>query len=502
MKHAARVLRLVRVHTQGGGNSAAIRGLLYYRHRPSHLPIQQEWTFVDSNLPSSRVAFDNFTTSRIFSSSLANPLPSSIEEDAARAAERGPMAVYEREIASGHLKPGDKYQEDALRALQALHDALHSAADEAGLERNSNRVVKSSAGGWFSYLMPKVQWRAQPSVRGLYLYGGVGTGKTMLMDMFFEELPKTWRKRRIHFHDFMLEVHSQLQKTRSQADPLALVADDTANDATLLCIDEFMVTDVADALILNRLFDHLFRKGIILVSTSNRHPDQLYEGGLQRDLFLPFIASLKARCVIHEIGSGTDYRKLTAAEQGMYFTGPDAAYYLREKFSQITSYREARPATVELRMGRTLQVPLGAAGCAYFQFHELCEMPLGAADYFGLFKYFHTLALEGVPFFGSHNQVSAYRFVTLVDVMYEHKARFLCSAEGTPFQLFEKVTTLAAAPRKSSSRSSRHEDADLLVDNELGFAKDRTISRLTEINSTEYQENHAAANGNRQQRLL
>jgi protein AFG1 len=122
------------------------------------------------------------------------------------------------------------------------------------------------------------------------------------------------------------------------------------------------------------------------VSTSNRHPDQLYEGGLQRDLFLPFIASLKARCVIHEIGSGTDYRKLTAAGQGMYFTGPDAAYYLREKFSQITSYREARPATVELRMGRTLQVPLGAAGCAYFQFHELCEMPLGAADYFGLFS--------------------------------------------------------------------------------------------------------------------
>jgi hypothetical protein len=184
MKHAARVLRLVRVHTQGADNSAAIRGLLYYGHGPSHLPIQQELTFIDSNLLRNRVAFDNFTTSRIFSSSLANPLPSSIEEDAARAAERGPMAVYEREIASGHLKPGDKYQEDALRALQALHDALHSAADEAGLERNSNRVVKSSAGRWFSYLMPKVQWRAQPSVRGLYLYGGVGTGRVFLTHLY------------------------------------------------------------------------------------------------------------------------------------------------------------------------------------------------------------------------------------------------------------------------------------------------------------------------------
>lgn len=292
----------------------------------------------------------------------------------------------------------------------------------------------------------------------------------------------------------MLGVHSRLQRHKGVSDPLEMVAGELSDEAILLCLDEFMVTDVADALILNRLFGHLFSKGTILVTTSNRAPDELYEGGLQRDLFLPFIATLKERCVIHEIGSSTDYRKMTSAEQGFYFVGKEYSHLLLQKFQQLVGDYKASPQEVEVVMGRKLQVPLGANGCAYFTFEDLCEKPLGAADYSGLFKNFHTLALEGVPKFGNNNRTSAYRFVTLVDVMYENRARFLCTAEASPFELFEGIVTVADAKKmapRTSSRSRKSDDLDICVDNELGFAKDRTISRLTEMNSKEYLEEHA-----------
>ncbi|XP_024402867.1 uncharacterized protein [Physcomitrium patens] len=405
----------------------------------------------------------------------------------------GPLAEYEHRIATGGLKPGDKFQERALMELQELYENLMRDAPDIGLEKNTPRSSqRNSGGGWlFKHFVSK---SVTKSPRGLYLYGGVGTGKTMVMDMFYEQLPKTWRKKRIHFHDFMLNIHSRLQRSRGMTDPLDMVAEEIAEESILICIDEFMVTDVADALILNRLFEHLFRHGIVMVATSNRAPEKLYEGGLQRDLFLPFIAKLKERCVIHQIGSVTDYRRLTAAETGFYFMGPGASETLRKVFLAELDGEEANPTTVEVIMGRKLHVPMAGAGCAYFQFHELCEMPLGAADFFGLFKNFHTLALDNVPILGSHNRSAGYRFVTLVDVMYDHRARFMCSAEGTPKELFEKIVTRADAPQfKDDTRSTRHEDADLLVDDELGFAKDRTMSRLTEMHSKEYLKEHAEA---------
>ncbi|KAL3810561.1 hypothetical protein ACJIZ3_000684 [Penstemon smallii] len=198
--------------------------------------------------------------------------------------------------------------------------------------------------------------------------------------------PYNWRKKRIHFHDFMLNVHSRLQvcmlsKQKGVSDPLEVVAGELSDEAILLCLDEFM----------------------ILVSTSNRAPDKLYEGGLQRDLFLPFIALLKERCVVHQIGSSVDYRKLTSAEQGFYFVGRHLSILLKQKFQQLIG--EHKPVPQE--------VPLGANGCAYFPFEELCDRPLGAADYFGLFKRFHTLALEGVPIFGLSNRTAAYRLTEM-----------------------------------------------------------------------------------------
>uniref|UniRef100_A0A803MFH3 AFG1-like ATPase family protein n=1 Tax=Chenopodium quinoa TaxID=63459 RepID=A0A803MFH3_CHEQI len=356
--------------------------------------------------------------------------------DATDGIKGGPLVEYERRVAAGELFDGDLCQLDTLRELQRLYDELVKKENECRLDRYATSEK---------------------------------SGRQVLL--------------------FLVIKH------RGVADPLEVVADEISDDAILLCLDEFMVTDVADALILNRLFGHLFSNGVILVATSNRAPDNLYEGGLQRDLFLPFIATVKERCAVHEIGSSVDYRKMTSGEQGFYLIGLDMSGLLKVKFQQLIGEHQPQPQEVEVVMGRKLQVPLGANGCAYFPFEELCDRPLGAADYFGLFKKFHTLAIDGVPIFGLNNRTAAYRFVTLIDVMYENKARLLCTAEGSPFELFERVVTISEAKSmapRTSSRSAKKDFADLCVDNELGFAKDRTISRLTEINSKEYLEQHAA----------
>ncbi|CAI7795407.1 unnamed protein product, partial [Closterium sp. NIES-53] len=458
-----------------------------------------------------RWSYNGFIQRRFWSSaaSTGDALPASAPE--VKVFRAGPQGEYERRKQLGELRTGDPFQDETVGTLQKLYDVLigFGGHPEFQLQKRKRRPA------FWSLFMRKPQ--SHPPMRGLYLWGGVGTGKTMMMDLFFHELPEWITKSRIHYHDFMLSVHSRLQKHKGTSDPLEVVATEITSETRVLCLDEFMVTDVADAMILNRLFKHLFDRGLVLVATSNRPPIRLYENGLQRDLFLPFIALLQSQCVVHEIQSMTDYRKLTAVEQGWYFTGPGAAALLAKKVELLVGGAELGPVDVEVLMGRKLRVQRAARGLAALHFFELCERCLSVLLSWPLSRllpmcstpplilpsllpfppplYIPTIRCNEQPrVWQQLNASNSVRGASWSrNVIYEHKTRLVCSAEGTPFELFERVVTIANAPRRTAARSARSEDADVAVDDELGFAKDRTVSRMMEMQSTEYEHDNAVA---------
>ena len=337
--------------------------------------------------------------------------------------------------------------------------------------------------------------RSKPAITGLYMYGGVGCGKTMLMDVFVHSCAAEFKVTRTHFHNFMLGVHSKLRQYQGSEDPLRKVADNLVKNTRVLALDEFFVTDVADAAILNRLFSRLWDRGLILVATSNRAPDKLYEGGLQRNLFLPFIAKLKVECDSHDMQSPVDYRKLAQHQRGAYFVAKpsdaDAVAKrdeeLKEEFTDLSEGATVTKTRVEVMMGRSIDVPVAAGKSCMFTFEELCGKPVAAADYLAIAANFHTVAISGVPAFVAANRSTGYRFVQLIDVFYEHKIRLLVSAEALPLDLFTEILTQQEAREKPQKLESQ----DVIVDDNLGFSKDRTISRLTEMQSLEYQLQHA-----------
>uniref|UniRef100_A0A1D1ZMP7 Lactation elevated protein 1 n=1 Tax=Auxenochlorella protothecoides TaxID=3075 RepID=A0A1D1ZMP7_AUXPR len=414
----------------------------------------------------------------------------------------GPMKAYEEGVACGALRQ-DPRQALTARRLQRVFDDLWDVRGlpPSGSNRRGRGLTLVHAaeptpaprgGGWLSGFFggqaasPPPQ---APAPRGLYMYGGVGVGKTMLMDIFVSVAPPEFQVLRMHFHDFMIDVHTRLRQHQRTADPLRKIADEIVAQTKVLCLDELFVTDVADASILNRLFQRLWRNGLVLIATSNRHPDALYEGGLQRDLFLPFIAALKERCRAHDMESTTDYRMLATHSEGLYFLTPSRDDDLYRRFVELAAGQPARPESVQVAMGRELALTEVAGPLVHARFEDLCGRPLGAADFIALAQAKHTLLLRGVPVFTGASRSQAYRFVTLIDVLYEHRTRLLCSAEATPSDLFANVVTVAAAAE--ARRKGRPPGPEQVVDDNLGFAKDRTISRLLEMQSGEYLEAHA-----------
>jgi len=362
-----------------------------------------------------------------------------------------PLDRFNQKIASGLLER-DPLQERAATSLDRLyHDVVKHHGEKTGwIKRMAIFGGKADV------------------PRGVYMHGPVGRGKSMLMDMFYDAVPFGIKKRRVHFHQFMIEVHDYIHSRRADDGisenmdaALPSLAAVIANRSKILCFDEFHVTDVADAMILGRLFTAIFDHGVSVVITSNWEPDRLYEGGLQRDRFLPFIELIKRRMDIICLDGETDYRARKLREMSVYFTPLGAASAARADslFTSLTEDEESYADLVSVK-GRTIEVPVAAKGVARFGFSQLCERPLGAEDYIAIAKRYHTVFLEDVPRLGYDRRNEAKRLMTLVDVLYDHHRNLVMTADEQPDRLYTGT--------------------------DHAFEFQRTVSRLLEMQTPEY----------------
>lgn len=311
---------------------------------------------------------------------------------------------------------------------------------------------------------PRFFFKPKPPPRGLYIWGDVGRGKSMLMDLFFAEV-RVRAKRRVHFNAFMVETHAKIHAERQRAgsdDPIPPVARAIAEEARLLCFDEFQVNDVADALILGRLFEQLFARGVVIVATSNTAPERLYEGGLNRQLFLPFIAEIKERLDIVELDGGVDYRLQRLSGLNIYLQplGAEADAAMDAAWRRLTDSKRGAAQTLRV-LGRALTIPQAAKGVARFTFGDLCAKPLAAADYLAIAHNFHTVLLDHIPKLEPAQRNEARRFVVLIDTLYDEGVKLICSAAAPPEQLY-KSGDGAEAFRRTVSRLHEMQSADYL----------------------------------------
>ncbi len=367
-----------------------------------------------------------------------------------REAVLSPLATYAARIAMGRLK-GDPAQALAAQRLDSLWHAL--AAYEPG-------AVKS---GWRVRL--GLAQPPEPVPRGVYLFGAVGRGKSMLMDAFFETATLT-PKRRVHFHAFMLDIHERLHQRRqlgAEQDPIGPLARDLAQESALLCFDEFQITNIADAMILGRLFAGLFEAGVVVVATSNIAPDGLYAGGLQRERFLPAIALLKNHLDVLELSGPVDYRRDRIKGMTIFHVplGQTATAALDQAFAALTDNAALVPVELAVQ-GRVLTLPRTALGVARARFFDLCVRPLGAADFLALARHFHTLVLDDVPILTAEKRNEARRLITLIDALYEHRVKLICSAAAPPDTLHESGDH-AAEFRRTASRLHEMQSAEYLA---------------------------------------
>ena len=362
---------------------------------------------------------------------------------------------YAALVESGAIER-DPAQVAVVKTLQKLSETLAAR----------RLALKGSALGWLFGRKPD----SAEAPKGLYIWGSVGRGKTMLMDLFFEAAPVR-RKRRVHFHEFLAAVHARIgvyrQKIKSgevkDADPIAPVAAELAQDAYLLCFDEFTVTDIADAMILGRLFTALFAAGVVVVATSNVEPSRLYEGGLNRALFLPFIELLQTKVAVLKLDARTDFRLEKLGGAPVYHVPADdkAKAALDAAFKALSGAAEGK-RTVLTVQGHELVLPQAAGGVARASFADLCAQAYGASDYIALAQRFHTLVIDGIPSLDYDRRNEAKRFIILIDTLYEHHVKLVASAAAEPHELYH-----AAQGREA-------------------FEFDRTVSRLIEMRSEEY----------------
>jgi len=318
-------------------------------------------------------------------------------------------------------------------------------------------------------LMSRLRRNGDPKPRGVFLHGGVGRGKTMLMDLFYEVAEFT-PKRRLHFHEFLADVHERIARGRAttDGDPIPFVGGEIAAEAGLLCFDELHVTDIADAMILGRLFKALLERDVVIVATANVPPDRLYWNGLNRQLFMPFIALLERDLDIIELRAGKDYRLEKLAGRQLYFSPCDgrAKAELDAHWVRLTGHHPASPVSLEVK-GRKVHVPNASMGVARFAFADLCEQPLGALDYLHVAHSFHTILVEGIPLLTPARRNEARRLITLIDTLYDNRVCLIASAEAEPHRLypagdganlFERTASRLAEMRSEAylaARSSR-----------------------------------------------
>jgi cell division protein ZapE len=357
-------------------------------------------------------------------------------------------ARYTALVAAGELKP-DREQAAAADRLNRLQQEL-----EAVPARGS--------------VLWRMMGKRPPAPRGIYLWGGVGRGKSMLMDLFHDALAIN-RKRRVHFHEFMLEVHDRLrvERMKEKGDPIQPVVAAFADETRCLCFDEMVVNNSADAMIMSRLFTGLVDAGVTLVTTSNRAPDALYKDGLNREHFLPFIALIESRMDVLPLNGPTDYRmdRLSGVDLWHVPNGPASTALVRTAFFKLTDYSpddalHVPAADMDVGGGRMLHVPKSLKGVAVFSFKRLCAEARGASDFLAIARRYHTVFIVGIPKLGPENRNEAARFVTLVDALYEQKVKLIATADAEPAALYQT--------------------------GDGRFEFDRTVSRLTEMQSRDY----------------
>jgi protein AFG1 len=420
------------------------------------------------------------------------------------------LAVYNAKVSSGELRE-DPPQLDALIHLDSIHQALKtydppqlppltistkkatlaSATARFSKEKGSDQTgFDGDKSTFFGFELPsifggggsdKTKDNTASSIhvpgapQGLYMYGGVGCGKTMIMDMFYEEAPTNLNKRRVHFHEFMIDCHARMHKLRQEGveeDPVPFIARQMVDEGGhLLCFDEMQVTDIADALIMRRLFDELFRSGVIVVATSNRPPSDLYYNGIQRHLFLPFIKAVEEKCTVHDLASPTDYRLLKTNEfnaDGESNTwvqpfSPATTSKVESLWNELTKGGECQETNI-IVLGRSVRVPKSATNTAVAQFHfkDLCALPLGAGDYIAISRAYHTVFITDIPILSVGVLDQVRRLITCIDTLYEHNVKVIVSADAPITEVFQPYGEVGGDHQGRYEQAATENQGDLL----------------------------------------